>query len=1130
MSAAGLDLRQIYAALSSLSPEQRTLFARRLEESGLGAGEVLPRPPGVDLVPASPMQQRLWLLDQMEPGNPFYNLPLLCFRLRGSLDRDALERCFRELDRRHESLRTVFVDRDGEPFQRVLPPGGFALPFVDLSALPEAEREPRAWALAREEARRPFELARGPLWRAALLRLGRADHLLLVAKHHIVSDAWSLGVLHRELTALYEAFAAGRPSPLAELPVQYADVALWQRQRLQGELLAGELDFWRGQLAGAPDRLELPTDRPRPARRSFRGERRTLDLPPALPEALAGLAAGAGASLFMALLAGLDAVLYRTSGERDVVLGSPVAGRTSIATEGLIGFFVNTVVYRVRLAGELTFRALLARVRDVVLDVYEHQELPFDRLVEELRPRRDASHGPIYQVMFSLQNTPTPDLELPGLSVSPVGINNGTAQTDLILFGGMEAGRLGILQLEYDTDLFDAATIHRLEGYLLTLLAAAVADPDRPLADLPLMAAAERHQLLVEWNDSARDFPEAAARGDAGAASTIPELVARRAAEMPGAVALVSEGEGLTYAELDARAAALAARLRDRGVVTEGIVGVCAERSLELVIALLAVQRAGGAYLPLDPELPDERLALLLDDARPAVILAQPAFAERCATLGGAPVLALAPGADAGSAAPELPLEPLPGEAAAYVIYTSGSTGRPKGVVVSQRAVVNRLLWMQETYGLTPADRVLQKTPFTFDVSVWEFFWPLLVGARLVVARPGGHRDAGYLADVAASEGITTLHFVPSMLQAFLEVPGLERCRALRRLFASGEALPPVLVERSAERLPAGVEVHNLYGPTEAAVDVTFHHARPGAARVPIGRPVANTRALVLDRDLRPAPIGTPGELHLGGVQLARGYLGRPDLTAASFVPHPFAGDEAGARLYATGDRARLLPDGAIEYLGRLDAQVKVRGVRIEPGEVEAALAAHPAVAECAVAARELAPGDLGLVAWVAPAGGPGAATLGVEELRDVLRRRLPEALVPAVICMLPELPKTASGKLDRKALPAPERPTGGKGEPRTAMERVLAGLWRDLLGLPEAGAVGTEDDFFGLGGHSLLATRLVARLRDRLGIDLSARLVFQTPTLAAMARELEETVAAGAPAAAPALVRVARRAAARAR
>jgi amino acid adenylation domain-containing protein len=1099
-----LPMRALFEAPTVAALARRVEEARAGDRDGDGDrdghGPELPtlRPAPRDGrgLPLSYAQGRLWLLDRLEPGSPLYNMPQ-AMALDGALDRPALEAALSEILRRHEVLRTRFAEEAGEPVQLVQPAAPFILPLVDLSTT--ADRLAEAQRLADAEAVRPFDLSRPPLLRAVLLRLAPEEHRLLLTLHHIASDGWSQAPLLRELTVLYAAFAAGRPSPLPELPLQYADFAAWQRRWLTSERLAAELSHWKERLSGVPDVLELPADRPRPAVRSHRGALRGRELAPELTAALHRLARREGVTLFMLLLAAFDALLYRYALQERFLVGSPIANRNRAEIEELIGFFINTLVLRADPAGDLPFRDLLRRVRETTLEAYDHQDLPFEKLVEELRPERSLALTPLFQVMLVLQNAPnalTAEAGLPGLSLRALETSSRTAKFDLTL-SFADSGPALWVDLEYATDLFDAATMERLLSHMACLLAGVVAAPGDPLSELSLLSREEAAQVRDEWNDTAAAYPQE---------HCLHELIAAQAALDPERVAVTSEAGSLTCRALEAAADRLARRLRDLGVEPEVPVGICAERSLEMVVGLLAVLKAGGAYLPLDPDYPPDRLAYMLADSRVPVVLVQERFLAALP-----PHDAMMVALDGVAAVGEETTTPFASGAGpdnlAYVIYTSGSTGRPKGTMNSHRGIVNRLLWMQERYGLTAADRVLQKTPFSFDVSVWEFFWPLLTSARLVMARPGGHRDSAYLVATLQAEEITTLHFVPSMLQAFLEDPGVERCTGVQRVLCSGEALPYELERRFFQRLP-GVELHNLYGPTEAAVDVTSWACEPSGERsaVPIGRPVANTGIHLVDPWLRPVPVGIAGELLIGGVQVGRGYLARPDLTAERFVPDPFA-KVPGARLYRTGDLARFLPDGAVDYLGRIDHQVKVRGFRIEPGEIEAALICLPGVREAAVVAREDVTGDRRLVAYVVPTGGETSATapaLAIPELRRALAASLPEHMVPSAFVVLPALPLNPNGKLDRKALPKPD--VAGQERafmpPSGPIEELLAGLWCEVLGVER---VGVDDSFFDLGGHSLLVTRVISRLRRAFGVDLPMRALFEAPTVAALARRVEE-------------------------
>jgi amino acid adenylation domain-containing protein len=1121
----GVLTPQLRVEIEKRKPEILATLAEERKAPPASPSQAIPRLPRGEAMPLSFAQRRLWFLARLAPGNPFYNVPA-ALRLSGRLDPEALERSLQAIVRRHESLRTTFVEQDGEPIQAIAPGLGVTLDRLDLEDLAAAEQEAAVLRLAQAEARQAFDLALGPLLRARLVRLGEREHVLLLLLHHIICDNWSMQVILAELLAFYSAPGGGVPALLREPPVQYADYAAWQQRRLRGPEMSGELAYWRERLAGSPEFLALPTDHPRPSVQTHRGAQHRFHLPADLVEPVRALGRREGATLFMTLLTAYGALLGRYSDQEDLVVGTPIAGRTRADLEGVVGCFANTLALRLNLAGAPTFRALLRQVREVCLGAYAHQEVPFEQLVETLAPPRSLDHAPLAQTMFQLLNAPAASLTLPGLRIVPLPVDTGTAKFDLTLFLREAATGLDGLA-EYSTDLFEADTITRMADHYATLLRGAAAEPDARIDELPLIGDGERRRLLVEWNATRAAYPEGLC---------LHRLIAAQAARTPDAVAVVFEGAQLTYAELHARAGRLSQQLRRLGVGADVLVGLCLERSLELVVALLAVLEAGGAYLPLEPGYPRERLADMVADAAPDVILTHAPVAARLPELGKTPVLIFtADGtiASVGSAASaESTTAPPAGTAAAsataqvsateadklaYVLYTSGSTGRPKGVMISHRGVCNRLLWMQEAHRLTPADRVLQKTPFSFDVSVWEFFWPLMTGARLVVARPGGHQDPAYLTRLVAKQRITVLHFVPSMLEAFLQEPGLEEsCATLRRIICSGEVLSPRLQETCLARLPHA-ELHNLYGPTEASIDVTAWRCEPKGGRevVPIGRPIANMQVYVLDRQMRPAPVGVPGDLYLAGVGLARGYLKRPELTALCFVPHPFGAP--GARLYRTGDRARWRADGTLEYLGRLDGQLKVRGMRIELGEIETTLRQHVAVRDAAVVAHTVASGDVRLVAYVVPR--PGAV-LDPAEVGAALREGLPDHMLPAALVPLAEMPLSSNGKLDRRALPVPEwdrlAASGVAGAPpRTPVEATLARIWAEVLRVDR---VGVDDDFFALGGHSLLAVQVVSRVRATLDVELQVRALFQKPRLADLAATIEALRPAGASRRVPAI------------
>jgi amino acid adenylation domain-containing protein len=1022
--------------------------------------------------PASFAQERLWFLDRLAPGSPVYNMAA-ALRLGGDLDVGALERALRGVLERQESLRTTFRATGGRPRQVVAPSSDLDLPRVDLSGLASTIRKPERQRLLAVSAQRPFDLTAGPLLRGLLVRTAPAEHWLLLVCHHAVADGWSLrGVVAPELAALYTAFAAGHPAALPAPAVQYADWADWQRRCLDEEWLQRETEHWQRRLAGACP-LELPADRPRPSTPGQRGGVRTLPLAAELSRAVDGLARFAGATRFMVFLAAFQAFLGRQAGQDDVIVGTVVDQRDRQELEGVAGLFVNTLPLRADLADRPSLRELVARTRAACLEAWAHRDLPFERLVEALRPGL-AGAGTVFDVAFTLQeNSPLP--AIPGLDLSVVEVHTGTAKFDLTL----QVAGASELTLEYAADRFDAVTAARwLEGYQV-FLAAALARPDESLATLPLLGNAVRHQVLVEWNDMARQAP---------GSRPVHALVAARAAAAPAALAVVGERESLTYGGLERRANAVARRLLALGVAPGEPVGVLAGRSPAMIAALLGVLKAGAAYLPLDPAEPAERLAFVTRDARAAVVLAERGLEESAAACGATTVvLDGAESVDAQAVA--VPLESL-----AYVIYTSGSTGQPKGVQVPHSGLLNLIGWHLGAYGLGPADRVTQLAGLGFDASVWEI-WPCLAaGASLLLVPEEVRLSPPRLREWLAREGIS-LSFLPTPLAEAALAGPWPAAPALRALLTGGDRL---------HRRPSGTgfRLVNHYGPTEASVVATAADVAPSGTGAPlIGRPVDNLRAYLLDAGLLPVSPGVPGELCLAGASLARGYLGRPDLTAERFVPDPFA-TEPGGRLYRTGDRARHHPGGSLDFLGRGDEQVKVRGVRIEPGEIEAALARHPAVRASAVVLREDAPGGPRLVAYVVAAeSGPEVAGA---ELGRFLRGLLPEVMVPTAFVPLASLPLTAHGKVDRRALPPPSGLRSAAEAdwvaPRTPLEEVLAGMWGEVLGVER---VGVHDDFFALGGHSLLATELVAAMRETLELDVPLRSFFAARTVAGLAAEL---------------------------
>jgi amino acid adenylation domain-containing protein len=914
--------------------------------------------------PLSFAQQRLWFLDQMSPANPFYNINA-AVPFQWPVNAALLERALNEIVRRHEALRTTFTVAESEPAQLVHSDLALALPVVDLRGLPKADQEAETIRLATEEARMPFDLTKGPLIRATLLRLGEHESLFLLAMHHIISDGWSMGIFFQELTEIYNALALGRPPALPELPIQYADFAVWQRDWLQGEVLAEQLAYWKRQLRDLPV-LQLPADYPRPAVTTYQGALHNVVFSKSLSAQIQAFSQKEGVTLFMFLLAAFAALLHRYTGQDDLVVGAPIANRNRAEIERLIGFFVNSLVMRADLSGNPTFRELLRRVRGVALEAYAHQDLPFEKLVEELQPERDLSRNPLFQVTFQMINPPTWRKNAAGQSAPLVEVQRGTAILDLALsLWESSEGILGVI--EYSTDLFAPATIQHMVEHFRALLEGIAADPERRLSELPLLGEAERRQLLVAWNNTHRAYPRGA---------RLHQLFEAQAAASPQATAVVYAGEALRYQELDRRANQAAHFLRGLGVGADDLVGICMERSLEMVAALLGVLKAGGAYVPLDPAYPKERLAYIVDDARMKVILTTERLKGLLPESGARLVCLETDWQRISSQPPEKPVELVAADNLAYIIYTSGSTGQPKGVMITHRAICNHMLWMNERFPLTGDDRVIQRTPYNFDASVWEFYAPLLAGAQLVVAPAESHKNVTDLAALIGEERITTLQLVPSLLQVYLDQPGIERSTALKRVFCGGEPLPAELQERFFHHFdPLETSLYNLYGPTEVTIDATFAQCQNGSGRkfVPIGRPVSNVEVYILDRYLNPVPVGVPGELYLGGESLSRGYLHRPGLTAERFIPHPFS-RQPGARLYRTGDLVRYLPDGNIEYLSRVDHQVKLRGYRIELGEIEATLRQHPGVQETVIQVREDQPGDKRLVAYVVQDPGyPGA-------------------------------------------------------------------------------------------------------------------------------------------------------------
>lgn len=1038
-------------------------------------------------------QQRLWFLNQLEPSKGGYNIQA-ALTLTGKLNVAALEQSINEILRRHEALRSIFPTLEGKPVQVIVPTLTLTVPVVDLGELPETERETKASLLAIEEAKKPFDLASGPLLRITLLRLGEEKHVLLVTMHQIVFDAGSVGVFSRELEALYEVYSTGNPSELPELPIQYRDFVDWQQQWLGSEDYQTQLAYWKQQLAGAPPVLELPTDRQRAPVQTFRGARQSLEIPLTLTSSLKSLSQQAGVTLFMTLLAAFKVLLYRYTGLEDIIVGSPIPGRNRVESEWLIGLFVNPLVLRTDLSSNPSFRELLERVRLVALGAYAHQDLPFEKLVEELQPERNLSHHPLFQVMFAFQPSPTLNLKLPDLTVSPLEVESETTtEFDLTLeLKETSEGLNGYF--EYNTDLFDAATLTRMTGHFQTLLEGIVANPEQRMKELPLLTTAERQTLLVEWNNTQTDYPNL----------LLHQLFEAQVERTPDAVAIVFEDKQLTYQELNNRANQLAHHLQALGVKPDvSKVAICVERSLEMVVGLLGILKAGGGYVPVDPAYPTERVGYMLSDAQVPVLLTLYTLVDRLPEHGAHVVCLDTDWGVIATYREENPVSKVTGDNLAYVIYTSGSTGKPKGVQLCHRSVANFLNSMGQQPGLTDQDIILAVTTISFDIAVLELYLPLIKGAKVVLASRDVAANGTKLLEMLVNSGATIMQATPATWRLLLAA-GWESSPRLK-ILGGGEALPRELALQLSER---STSLWNVYGPTETTVWSTAYKveasrlARSKDAPESIGRPIANTQIYLLDGHLQPVPIGVPGELHIGGAGLARGYLNRPELTDEKFIPDPFS-DEPGARLYKTGDLARYLPDGNIDYIGRIDHQVKVRGFRIELGEIEAVLTQHPAVRQAVVIAREDVPGDKRLVAYMVPAQEQIPPT---SELRRFLKEQLPDYMVPAAFVKLDSLPLTPNGKVDRRALPAPDlvrqEPEETWVAPRDELELQLTKIWEKVLGIQP---IGVRDNLFELGGHSLLAAHLSDQIEKAFNKNLPLATIFQAPTVEQLANILRQ-------------------------
>ncbi|MBE8964966.1 amino acid adenylation domain-containing protein [Nostocales cyanobacterium LEGE 12452] len=1067
------------------SQTKRDLLAKLLQEK-VGKPQIFP---------ISFAQQRLWFIDQLQPGN-FANHIWTALRLTGFLRKSALLQTIDTIVRRHEVLRTTFATMEEKPVQIIIPSLSLSLPTINLEELTEIKQEAEIKKLVIQEVQQPFNLSQAPLLRATLLRLKETEHILVFTMHHIISDGWSMGVLIEEVTALYEAFSKGQPSPLAELPIQYVDFASFQRQQLQGEVLKSQLSYWKQQLEGAPELLELPTDKPRPAIGSFQGSTYSFELSDELHIALNKLSQQHGTTLFMTLLAAFKILLCRYTGSEDIVVGSPIANRDRTELEGLIGLFANTIALRTNLAGNPTFGELLTRVRKVALGAYAHQDLPFEQLVEELQPQRNLSYTPVFQVMFVLQNTPMPILELPGLTVSPLAIDNGSAKFDLTLEIIETPGKL-FTNLEFNTDLFEATTIKRMAGHFQTLLKKIVAKPELRLLELSLLTEPEQHQLLREWNDTKVEYTQQ---------QCIHELFEAQVQKTPDAIAVVFENQQLTYRELNNRANQLAHHLQKLGVKPEVLVGICVERSLDMIVGLLAILKAGGAYVPLDPAYPPERLAFILQDAAVSVLLTQQQLIENLPQHQTRVVYLDTDCEIVAQQSSQNPISECTTDNLGYIIYTSGSTGQPKGVLVNHSNVVRLLAATEDCYNFNQHDVWTLFHSIAFDFSVWEIWGALLYGGKLVVVPYWLSRSPQKFYQLLLTEQVTVLNQTPSAFRQLIQVEeSLENSNnlSLRKVIFGGEALQIESLrpwfERHGDQSP---QLINMYGITETTVHVTYRPLKMADLEVAsaslIGRPIGDLQVYLLDIYGQPVPIGIPGEMYIGGAGVARGYLNRPTLTSERFIPNCFS-NKPNALLYKSGDLARYLPNGDIEYLGRIDNQVKVRGFRIELGEIEAIISQHPAVRETVVVVSEASTNSQRIIAYVVA---QREQTLIIPELRNFLESKLPNYMMPTAFITLEALPLTPNGKVDRKALPAPDtaRPELETvyQPPQTEVEKTIADIWQEVLNVEN---VGIHDNFFQLGGHSLLLVQVHSKLQKIFQRDFLLVEMFQYPTISHLAR-----------------------------
>lgn len=1077
-----------------LSPAKKALLARMRSQRSNGASRIIRRE-NHDGAPLSYSQQRLWLIHKLHPDSDFYNVPR-GLRLKGKLDVAALEKALNEIVRRHEVLRTSYPSEWGEPLQRIVPHLEINFAVCDVSVVPQDSRLEETLRQVIAEYRRPFDLETDPLLRAYLWRLDEDDHVFFLVTHHIASDEGTAAILFRELDALYRSYLAGAPASLPELPVQYADYTLWQREFLSEQYCQEQLEYWKRQLDGIPPLLELPTDRPRPPVGSLAGSEESRLLPRPLLGALKDLSGKESVTLFMTLLAAFSALLSRYSGQEDIVVGSPITARNSPEIESVIGFFVNTIAVRSDLSEDPSFRELLSRMKMATMGAYAHGDLPFEKLVEELQPERSLSYNAIFQVMLVLENDPEPHLG--DLEVSPFHVPQQTAKFDLTLFVTEQLDGLKVA-FEYNTDLFDAATIARALEHFENLLEGVTAYPDRRLSEITILGAAERHRILVDFNDTARKYPDVC----------MHDLVAQRAELQPDAVALIHGHDRITYHELNSRANQIAHHLIKRGAGPDVLVGIYAERTPAVVIGILGILKSGSAYVPLDPNYPKERLGYILEDAKARVVLTQRSLAGELAAFPCELICMDTEWADISREPSTNPITEVNRRNLAYVLFTSGSTGRPKGVALEHRTPVTFIHWAHEIYTPRELSGVMFSASVCFDVSMCEMFVTLSAGGKLVVAA-----NALELATLPARDEITLINVVPSVMAELVRSGGVPA--SVETVNLAGEALPEALVEQVYANTSA-TKVYNQYGPTETSY--ATHTLVPRGATVALGRPIANAQCYVLDKQLSPVPIGVPGELYISGDGEARGYYGRPELTRERFIPNPF-GPVSGARMYKSGDVCRWWPDGNLQYFGRSDFQVKLRGYRVELGEIEATLDKHQGVRQSVALVREDVPGQQRLVAYVVPREG---FELDPATLQAHVKQILPEFMVPSAVVILEALPLTPNGKVNRRGLPVPQygqEADATSSAPTTTTEETLCNIWAQVLKLDR---VGIHQSFFSLGGHSLLAMQVVSRVRDSFRVELPLVAMFEKPTVAALAQKVEFLRAARSDGSAPPMRRIPR-------